>query len=206
MSIDANVVLTSFFRPNLQFSVKHSKTSCLSSYEKDFRELVNVYTSSQLASSKGGNKNIGNCSRHSDVSPDEHGTTESGKDCGDNCDCCTGLVGDGYGQTLEEHQLTVEYLEDELDAPCRADDFDVSCAEFLGPSMNMELGETKQLSETHEPLGGGPTIIYVPTRNETTKLAGYLCRSGVRAAAYHAKVLLFLIIKLCNILSSFISS
>ncbi|KAG0482313.1 hypothetical protein HPP92_010397 [Vanilla planifolia] len=54
--------------------------------------------------------------------------------------------------------------------------------------MNMELGETKQLSETHEPLGGGPTIIYVPTRNETTKLAGYLCRSGVRAAAYHAKL------------------
>ncbi|KAG0482314.1 hypothetical protein HPP92_010398 [Vanilla planifolia] len=38
--------------------VKHSKTSCLSSYEKDFRELVNVYTSSQLASSKGGTRTL----------------------------------------------------------------------------------------------------------------------------------------------------
>lgn len=34
----------------------------------------------------------------------------------------------------------------------------------------------------------GPTIIYVPTRKETVKLAEFLSRSGVRAAAYNAKV------------------
>jgi hypothetical protein len=37
----------------------------------------------------------------------------------------------------------------------------------------------------------GPTIIYVPTRKETVKLAEFLSRSGVRAAGYHAKVYYF---------------
>lgn len=70
----------------------------------------------------------------------------------------------------------------------------VSCAEFRDsvPDKNMDLSEVTEASDTLESLGHGPTIIYVPTRKETTKLAEYFCRSGVRAAAYHAKVLLSL--------------
>lgn len=34
----------------------------------------------------------------------------------------------------------------------------------------------------------GPTIIYMPTRKETETLAKFLCKQGVSAAAYHAKV------------------
>lgn len=38
-------------------------------------------------------------------------------------------------------------------------------------------------------LEEGPTIIYVPTRKETLRIADYLCKFNVKAAAYHAKVL-----------------
>nr|XP_048324547.1 ATP-dependent DNA helicase Q-like SIM isoform X4 [Ziziphus jujuba var. spinosa] len=43
MSNETKVVLTSFFRENLRFSVKHSRTSSRSSYQKDFQELIDIY-------------------------------------------------------------------------------------------------------------------------------------------------------------------
>lgn len=66
----------------------------------------------------------------------------------------------------------------------------VSCGEFPGTSAaeNLKTRGTSELYDIQGSLEEGPTIIYVPTRKETLKIAEYLCRSGVRAAAYHAKV------------------
>jgi len=47
-------------------------------------------------------------------------------------------------------------------------------------------GEGLELWEGH--VEEGPTIIYVPTRKETLSIAKFLCKFGVRAAAYNAKV------------------
>ncbi|KAG8084719.1 hypothetical protein GUJ93_ZPchr0010g8054 [Zizania palustris] len=52
MSEDRVIVLTSFFRPNLQFTVKHSKTS-VSAYGKDFQELIGIYNESRNFRGKG---------------------------------------------------------------------------------------------------------------------------------------------------------
>ena len=46
----------------------------------------------------------------------------------------------------------------------------------------------ERLRLLHEPLEQGPTIIYVPTRKETLKIAKFLCGFGVKAAAYNASV------------------
>lgn len=77
----------------------------------------------------------------------------------------------------------------------------VAFGEFYGQS-SWEEGDMRGLSETidppskpeerlrllHEPLEQGPTIIYVPTRKETLKIAKFLCGFGVKAAAYNASV------------------
>ncbi|XP_028555218.1 ATP-dependent DNA helicase Q-like SIM [Dendrobium catenatum] len=196
MSRETKIVLTSFFRPNLRFSVKHSRTSCTSSYDEDFRDLVNIYTISKVNNSKGKNKssNIGeynsNCSSYSlDVSSDKDGTSESDSYSSDDTHSCASSSDENYARPWAD-QLTVDYLEDEFDTPYNVDDLDVSCAELLerSPHKHMEHFEATQAPVTLEPLGQGPTIIYVPTRNETIKLADFFCRSGVRAAAYHAKL------------------
>lgn len=77
----------------------------------------------------------------------------------------------------------------------------VPCGEFHGNSSElsqeifssfetsdspMELEERLKLQQ--EPLGRGPTIIYVPTRKETLTIAKFLCDFGIKAAAYNAKV------------------
>lgn len=54
----------------------------------------------------------------------------------------------------------------------------------------MKLDE--RLTLLKGPLEQGPTIIYVPTRKETLNIAKYLCRCGVKAAAYNAKVYILL--------------
>lgn len=79
--------------------------------------------------------------------------------------------------------------------------FTVTCGEFDGHSLarNQDsdgpfetvdplIKPDERLKDLQKPLGQGPTIIYVPTRKETLRIAEYLCKSGVRAAAYHAKV------------------
>jgi Werner syndrome ATP-dependent helicase len=79
--------------------------------------------------------------------------------------------------------------------------FAVAFGEFYGQSpsedWNMSgLSETidpldkpeERLRLLHEPLGEGPTIIYVPTRKETLRITKYLCGFGVKAAAYNASV------------------
>lgn len=79
----------------------------------------------------------------------------------------------------------------------------VACGEFCAQAPNVDcdligaseladppnrLDEINQL--LRENLEQGPTIIYVPTRKETLKIAKYLCGFGVKAAAYNAGVCL----------------
>ncbi|KMZ62437.1 hypothetical protein ZOSMA_463G00060 [Zostera marina] len=75
----------------------------------------------------------------------------------------------------------------------------VCCGEFSGslpsethdPHKTSEVLDQKseivrRLKDLHGPLESGLTIIYVPTRKETLKIAKYLGKFGIRAAAYHA--------------------
>ena len=68
----------------------------------------------------------------------------------------------------------------------------VSCGEFLEDSQPESSTFPAQSNEASlsERLDQGPTIVYVPTRKETVELANFLCKSGVRAAAYNAKVII----------------
>jgi Werner syndrome ATP-dependent helicase len=84
--------------------------------------------------------------------------------------------------------------------------FLVTCGEFClqPPPKQCEITETvdppakpeKRLKMLKEPLAPGPTIIYVPTRKDTVRIANYLCKSGVKAAAYNAGVCIISIFKL----------
>lgn len=83
--------------------------------------------------------------------------------------------------------------------------FLVACGEFCvqPPPKQCESSETidqptnpeKRLKMLKGPLEQGPTIIYVPTRKETVRIAKYLCKSGVKAAAYNAGVCIIIIFK-----------
>ena len=75
------------------------------------------------------------------------------------------------------------------------------------PRKELELSETtdppkkpeRRAQILKEPLEQGPTIIYVPTRKETLRIAKYLCKFGVKAAAYNAGVWVIYCIQSCLI-------
>ncbi|XP_062180440.1 ATP-dependent DNA helicase Q-like SIM [Phragmites australis] len=187
MSVDTAIVLTSFLRPNLRFNVKHSKTSA-SSYGKDFQELIGTYNSSRNTKGKGqkilhGNdpeiENSSYESLNDSTSDDEDEDADSASRADKN-----------VGKTRTGTTLVKENAENELDLYPGVDDFDVSCGEFLECSQpeNSALPAQPNGTSTSECLDQGPTIVYVPTRKETVELASYLCKSGLRAAAYNAKM------------------
>ncbi|XP_028099230.1 ATP-dependent DNA helicase Q-like SIM [Camellia sinensis] len=79
----------------------------------------------------------------------------------------------------------------------------VSCGEFFGQSPDKD-SDICGLHEINDPLNKreeglklqqghleGSTIIYVPTRKETLSISKFLCKCGVKAAAYNAKVTIF---------------
>ncbi|KAJ0976263.1 hypothetical protein J5N97_018228 [Dioscorea zingiberensis] len=180
--------------------VKHSRTSSLSSYEKDFRELIETYVKEKVVRiKKTGRSHAADedsyISRSSNtISSEGEEAFPSDRNHGDDLHGANGhdidSTDDESAFSCEENELTVEYLEDELDNPLHVDDFDVSCGEFIGDptSANSEFCEASAIPSLEASLEQGPTIVYVPTRKETLKLAEYLSRSGVRAAAYHAKL------------------
>ncbi|CAL5208608.1 unnamed protein product [Lathyrus oleraceus] len=202
MSKDTNVVLTSFFRPNLRFTVKNSRTSW-ASYEKDFHELIKVYGGKNK---NGGNKKAFTSDDTDDVSicSDSGGMSDTDSissydvdgDQDDYDDRDTNAMCSRNTGKHKRRKLTIEFLENDVDVFQSADDLDVTCGEFCVQPLpkQCELSETidpptkpeKRLEMLKEPLGQGPTIIYVPTRKETVKIAKYLCNSGVKAAAYNA--------------------
>ncbi|XP_074589084.1 ATP-dependent DNA helicase Q-like SIM [Curcuma longa] len=196
MSKETEIILTSFFRPNLRFSVKHSRTSSVCSYRKDFKELIQTYSATRMANRKK--------QKASDIDNDNSDTNSSDyvKSAGEETSLSNSEDDEG-GSTYknwevngandyaspEKIQLTVEYLEDELDIPPLSDDFDVSCGEFPAiESENLKTFDTSKSFDMQVSLEEGPTIIYVPTRKETLRIADYLCKFNVKAAAYHAKL------------------
>ncbi|KAL3843948.1 hypothetical protein ACJIZ3_001351 [Penstemon smallii] len=187
MSTGSKVVITSFFRPNLRFSVKHSRTSSLSSYEKDFDDLIGLYTKRKKSFQKLIPQDTINSSR-------ESCTTSNGSTFGQNEMCknivndtddfdssdddetsekdAVGLQVDNGLTSRHEKELSVQFLEDDFDQVQEADDLDAE----------------KKPAIHYGTLPEGPTIIYVPTRKETLSLAKFLSRFGVKAAAYNAKL------------------
>lgn len=185
MSEDTLIVLTSFFRPNLRFNVKHSKTSA-SSYGKDFQELTEIYNASKNFGGKG-QKIL-----HA-VEPDSESSSYESLDDSASDDDYAIAGSTNHGDIKRRKvgmSLVNENAEHELDQYQGVDDFDVSCGEFLEGSRPESFASPAQSNETIslESLDQGPTIIYVPTRKETVELANYLCKSGLRAAAYNAKM------------------
>ncbi|KAF3454518.1 hypothetical protein FNV43_RR04966 [Rhamnella rubrinervis] len=209
MSNETKIVLTSFFRANLRFSVKHSRTSSPSSYGKDFDELIDIYVRKR----KTGEKNQITFSRELNNASDTSAST-SISEVDENTENDLNDIEDGYSDKDDEEvnsnkkngsqaskgkELSVEYLENEADIFQSVDDWDVACGEFcaqyplqdsdiIGSSETVnppERSETRlqHISETSEQ---GLTIIYVPTRKETLSIAKYLCGCGINAAAYNA--------------------
>ncbi|XP_022893611.1 ATP-dependent DNA helicase Q-like SIM isoform X2 [Olea europaea var. sylvestris] len=209
---ETKIVITSFFRPNLCFSVKHSRTSSLSSYDKDFRELIEVYTTGKK-SAKTYNLTpqvLEHSTENSSCSSDGSMTEVDGTCENEVHDIDDDVLpeNDGVGLQLEnslnslnEKKSSVQYLEDECDLFHDADDLDVSCGEFYGqphikhfdncgsPETHNMLNKPKERPALEKgDLGEGPTIIYVPTRKETLSIAKFLSSYGVKAAAYNAKL------------------
>ncbi|KAL5786819.1 hypothetical protein ACOSQ2_009211 [Xanthoceras sorbifolium] len=207
MSKETKIVLTSLFRSNLRFSVKHSITSSAASYKKDFCQLIDIYIRKGKTSEKGKTSVLQELSDQSDSSAS---IGISGADrISPNYNIEDGNIGEDDGEvnsTLEnvpnaswEEELSVDYLENDVDVFQSVDDWDVSCGGFYGhsPSWNTygssEINDPpdkpkERLKLLQEPLEQGPTIIYVPTRKETLSIAKYLCGCGVKAAAYNASL------------------
>ncbi|KAM0853025.1 hypothetical protein ACQ4PT_051371 [Festuca glaucescens] len=179
MSEHTVVVLTSFFRPNLRFTVKHSKTSA-SSYGQDFQELIGTYNASRNFRGKG-QKIL------HEVEPESESSSYDSLD--DSASDDEEEVPDIKKNKLAK-SLVKENTEHELDQYPGVDDFDVSCGEFL-ESLRPEIFAPPVPSHetsSSESFDQGPTIVYVPTRKGTVELANYLCKSGLKAAAYNAKM------------------
>ncbi|KAF7805099.1 ATP-dependent DNA helicase Q-like SIM [Senna tora] len=205
MSKETKIVLTSFFRPNLRFFVKHSSTS-RSSYGKDFQELIKIYGRKQKTDKKKNtfiseeSQEVFNSSDASSISDTD---SVSPYDLDDEQDDY--VEGDlnvlhlkSTDGSIKGKELSVEYLENDIDVFQSVDDWDVACGEFCGqpPQKDWELSEIvdppkkpeERLKLLKEPLEQGPTIIYVPTRKGTLSIAKYLCEFGVKAAAYNASL------------------
>ncbi|KAA3472653.1 ATP-dependent DNA helicase Q-like SIM [Gossypium australe] len=198
MSKETKTVVTSFFRPNLRFSVKHSRKS-LSSYSTDFCQLIDVYARKKKVDGM----------KQPLVSHESHCQSDSDKFSGSGFnDIQNSDIEESDDESSEKEngsfpsrgrQMSVEYLENEVDVFQSAEDWDVAYGEFSGQVHCKEWNshgsiETidppnkpeERLRLLQEPLEQGPTIIYVPTRKETLSIAKYLCKFGVKAAAYNA--------------------
>ncbi|KAL4188579.1 hypothetical protein AMTRI_Chr08g202890 [Amborella trichopoda] len=191
MSKETKIVITSFFRPNLRFSVCHSRTSSVSSYQRDFKELIATYSRSRVADADSKRKSI------ADTSDGDESSEDDVYDSNDEASSDKDNIDDG----IEDNELSVDFLEDELDLQQNVDDIDVTCGEFNAdhPVKDQALYNPDEVISdpvepvekfrvTQESLGEGTTIIYVPTRKETVRLSGHLCKCGIRSAAYHAKL------------------
>lgn len=105
--------------------VKHSRTSSLSSYEKDFSELIRLYTKNKKSVQKLISKDLENSSKNSSRSPNgsSSGTHEMCKNVHD-IDDYEFSDDDGFLASPNEKELSVQYLEDDCDQVQEVDDLD----------------------------------------------------------------------------------
>ncbi|KAJ6775461.1 DNA HELICASE RECQ FAMILY MEMBER [Salix purpurea] len=149
-------------------------------------------------------KEVDDCSDNSisdgDVSS-PNGMNRIEDDCCDVDDDELNLTKENGSTASREKEMSIEYLENDVDVFHTVDDWDVACGEFIGQSpckdqYICESSETVDPSSKiedrskilQEPLEEGSTIIYVPTRKETLSITKYLCGFGVKAAAYNASL------------------
>ncbi|KAL0890770.1 hypothetical protein Bca101_014753 [Brassica carinata] len=196
LSKETKTVLTSFFRPNLQFSVKHSRTKSAASYAKDFQNLTDLYSGKRKATGK----------KLAVISLESEGQNDFGYHDAENIhetdndddeeDPENFLAKQNSSNGKERSE---ENLEDETDIFQSVDDWDVACGEFcaISPCDVLDMPDTSGKQIPDEPGHNhgnqkkdleGPTIIYVPTRKETVNIAKYLCGVGLKAAAYNASL------------------
>ncbi|CAH8390181.1 unnamed protein product [Eruca vesicaria subsp. sativa] len=196
LSKETKTVLTSFFRPNLQFSVKHSRTKSSASYAKDFQNLIDLYSGKRKATVK----------KLAVVSRESEGQNDFGYNDAENIhetdndddeeDPESSLAKENSSNGKE---MSEENLDDETDVFQSVDDWDVACGEFCAKSPG-EVLDTPDFSGKNIPDESGhnhsnqtkdlkgPTIIYVPTRKESVNIAKYLSGVGLKAAAYNASL------------------
>ncbi|CAH9075950.1 unnamed protein product [Cuscuta epithymum] len=210
MSNQTQIVLTSFFRPNLRFSVKHSRTSSWASYQKDFHEIISIYSTKKFKRNTLHSPDLDDASVSS-ISTSEYITSEVDPLHENNPN---NFNDEAFSENDEdicfprrydlpaskEKKLSVEFLEDDCDLIQDVDDLDVSCGEFCGQpikdfcdsvpprTFNLLDKPEERVKLQHEYLEDGPTIIYVPTRKETLSISKFLLKLGVKAAAYNAKL------------------
>ncbi|CAN1195411.1 ATP-dependent DNA helicase Q-like SIM [Linum perenne] len=196
MSKDTKIVLTSFFRSNLRFSVKHSRTSSRNSYTADFQQLIEIYTSKKKSNEKG---QIMSSKKVIDMSENSAYDSSSEEESSDMDEPIVDTTKRSKTPASKIKEMSVEYLESDVDVSQDVDDWDVSHGEFCGQSPSLDRegpcevihppeNPTESLKLLEEQLEEGLTIIYVPTRKETLSVAKYLCNFGVKAAAYNASL------------------
>ncbi|KAF5957584.1 hypothetical protein HYC85_004809 [Camellia sinensis] len=131
--------------------VKHSRTSSPSSYEKDFCELINIYTRKKRPDKKKHNVMLQDLEHDSDSSSNTSNDSVFEADRMSQSLLDT-IVDDSFSENDDdvssskanqstasnEKKLSVEYLEDECDLLMGVDDLDVSCGEFFGQSPDKD--------------------------------------------------------------------
>ncbi|KAK4339655.1 hypothetical protein RND71_041117 [Anisodus tanguticus] len=183
-------ILQSLHMSKATHIVKHSRTSSIASYKKDFHDLISTY------SGKGKS-----CWKNKLMSTNLAGNSESSDTASNGC--------------MDEHNGIDEVNLDNIEGDAVSDSDDEVCSPGkygLDPSKDRQLSvdgklplkgrsdfllpKTPDLPNNpeeraklrHKPLEDGPTIIYVPTRKETLSILKFLSRSGIKAAAYNAKL------------------
>lgn len=109
----------------LRSQVKHSRTSSVSSYEKDLSELIKLYTKNNKSLKALLLNSPDDLPKDSSCSPTESTSEldEMRRTVHDSDDC-EFLDDDGCLDSLEEEELTVQYLEDDCDQVQGVDDLD----------------------------------------------------------------------------------
>lgn len=124
-----------FLFSGFRFQVKHSKTSSPSSYEKDLRELVEIYSKGRNSGKRNNlicksledaPSTVSNLWDDSNIKPDTTDSDESleSDDESLESDDETEMSSEYSSPTVTEKKLSVEYLEDECDDIQDVDDFD----------------------------------------------------------------------------------
>ncbi|KAJ0080534.1 hypothetical protein Patl1_22544 [Pistacia atlantica] len=134
MSEETKIVLTSLFRSNLRFSVKHSRTSSPASYQKDFCQLIDIYVRKGktgemkktiiLAELDDQSDSSSSCSTSGADRISPINSLEDGDIDADNDEITS----------TREKEMSVEYLENDVDIFQSVDNWDVACGEFDGHS------------------------------------------------------------------------
>ncbi|KAJ1377634.1 P-loop containing nucleoside triphosphate hydrolase [Sesbania bispinosa] len=117
--------------------------------------------------------NISDASRSSDTDSNSSYDVDDNQD--DYGDKDINIIHSGNtAHFIKAKELSIELLENDDGVSQSRDNSDATCGEFCVQPPPKEL------------LDQGPTIIYVTTRKETLRIAKYLCKFGVKAAAYNA--------------------